>query len=256
MSGHSHWATIKRKKGAADAKKGAIFTRLAREIAMAARLGGGDPGTNFRLELAIEKARAGNMPKDNIERAIRRGAGLDKDAEVIEEISYEGYGPHGVAMLVECLTDNRNRTISEVRRCFTRAGGSLGEPNSVAWQFTARGYIAINRQDEEGDPIAVDPDEVFMAALDAGAEDVLVSDDVIEIYTERPALVQVTQALEDQGYSANESELLMQPNVPVELDPESGVAVLNLVETLEDLDDVTKVYHNLEITEEMVAQLA
>lgn len=256
MSGHSKWSTIKRKKGANDAARGKIFTKLAREIQIAAREGGPEIESNMRLRIAVENARSENMPKDNIERAIRRGAGLDKDAEVIEEISYEGYGPHGVAMLVECLTDNRNRTISEVRRCFTRAGGSLGEPNSVAWQFTARGYIAINRQDEEGDPIAVDPDEVFMAALDAGAEDVLVSDDVIEIYTERPALVQVTQALEDQGYSANESELLMQPNVPVELDPESGVAVLNLVETLEDLDDVTKVYHNLEITEEMVAQLA
>jgi YebC/PmpR family DNA-binding regulatory protein len=256
MSGHSKWSTIKRKKGANDAARGKIFTKLAREIQISAREGGPELESNMRLRIAVENARSENMPKDNIERAIRRGAGLDKDAEVIEEISYEGYGPHGVAMLVECLTDNRNRTISEVRRCFTRAGGSLGEPNSVAWQFTARGYIAINRQDEDGDPIAVDADEIFMAALDAGAEDVLVSDDVIEIYTERSALAQVTQALQSQGFSANESELLMQPNVPVELDPESGLAVLNLVEALEDLDDVTKVYHNLEITEEMVAQLA
>jgi YebC/PmpR family DNA-binding regulatory protein len=256
MSGHSKWSTIKRKKGANDAARGKIFTKLAREIQISAREGGPEIESNMRLRIAVENARSENMPKDNIERAIRRGAGLDKDAEVIEEISYEGYGPHGVAMLVECLTDNRNRTISEVRRCFTRAGGSLGEPNSVAWQFTARGYIAINRQDEEGDPIAGDADEIFMAALDAGAEDVIVSDDVIEIYTERSALAQVTQTLQEQGYTANESELLMQPNVPVELDPESGLAVLNLVEALEDLDDVTKVYHNLEITEEMVAQLA
>jgi YebC/PmpR family DNA-binding regulatory protein len=256
MSGHSKWSTIKRKKGANDAARGKIFTKLAREIQISAREGGPELESNMRLRIAVENARSENMPKDNIERAIRRGAGLDKDAEVIEEISYEGYGPHGVAMLVECLTDNRNRTISEVRRCFTRAGGSLGEPNSVAWQFTARGYIAINRQDEDGNPIAIDPDEIFMAALDAGAEDVLISDEVIEIFTERSVLAQVTQALQGQGFNVNESELLMQPNVPVELDAELGLAVLNLVEALEDLDDVTKVYHNLEITEEMVAQLA
>jgi YebC/PmpR family DNA-binding regulatory protein len=256
MSGHSKWSTIKRKKGANDAARGKVFTKLAREIQIAAREGGPELESNVRLRIAIENARAENMPKDNIERAVRRGAGLDKDAEVIEEISYEGYGPNGVAMLVECLTDNRNRTISEVRRCFTRAGGSLGEPNSVAWQFTARGYISFNRQDQDGNPLDLDPDEIFMAALDAGAEDVIVSEDVIEIYTERSALAQVTQALQTQGFTANESELFMQPNVPVELDAESGLAVLDLVESLEDLDDVTKVYHNLEISDEMVAQLA
>lgn len=256
MSGHSKWSTIKRKKGANDAARGKVFTKLAREIQISAREGGPELESNVRLRIAVENARAENMPKDNIERAIRRGAGLDKDAEVIEEITYEGYGPNGVAVLVECLTDNRNRTISEVRRCFTRAGGSLGEPNSVAWQFTARGYIAFNRQDEDGDPIDIDPDAIFMAALDAGAEDVVVSEDVVEIYTERTALAQVTQDLQNVGFTANESELLMQPNVPIDLDAESGLAVLNLVESLEELDDVTKVYHNLEITEEMVAQLA
>ena len=135
MSGHSKWSTIKRKKGANDAARGKIFTRLAREIQIAAR-SGADPTSNFALRLAVERARAENMPKDNIDRAIRRGAGLEKDAAEIEEVTYEGYGPHGIAIIVECLTDNRNRTISEVRRCFTRANGSLGEPNSVAWQFT------------------------------------------------------------------------------------------------------------------------
>lgn len=256
MSGHSKWSTIKRKKGANDAARGKIFTKLAREIQMAAREGGADVDANVRLRLAVDNARAENMPKDNIERAIRRGAGLDKDAEDIEEIIYEGYGPNGVAMLVECLSDNRNRTISEVRRCFNRAGGSLGEPNSVAWQFTARGYLAFNRQDENGRPLDIDPDELFMAALDAGAEDVVVSDDVIEVYTERTALAQVSGTLQDAGYTPNESEIFMQPNVPIELDAEAGLAVLNLVESLEDLDDVTKVYHNLEITDEMVSQLA
>jgi YebC/PmpR family DNA-binding regulatory protein len=256
MSGHSKWSTIKRKKGANDAARGKIFTKLAREIQIAAREGSPDIESNMRLRLAVDNARAENMPKDNIERAIRRGAGLDKDAEEIEEIWYEGYGPNGVALLIECLSDNRNRTISEVRRCFSRAGGSLGEPNSVAWQFTARGYIAFNRQDEDGNPIEVDPDEIFMAALEAGAEDVVVSDEVIEIYTERTALAQVAQNLRDQGYNPDESQLYMQPNVQIELDAEAGLAVLNLVESLEDLDDVTKVHHNLEITDEMVAQLA
>lgn len=256
MSGHSKWSTIKRKKGANDAARGKVFTKLAREIQIAAREGGPETESNVRLRLAVDNARAENMPKDNIERAIRRGAGLDKDAEEIEEIWYEGYGPNGVAILVECLSDNRNRTISEVRRCFSRAGGSLGEPNSVAWQFTARGYIAFNRHDEDGNAIAIDPDEIFMAALEAGAEDVVVSDEIIEIYTERTALAQVAQSLQEQGYRPNESQLYMQPNVPIELDAEAGLTVLNLVESLEDLDDVTKVYHNLEITDEMVAQLA
>lgn len=256
MSGHSKWSTIKRKKGANDAARGKVFTKLAREIQLAAREGGPDPESNVRLRLVVDKARAENMPKDNIERSIRRGAGLDKDAEVIEQIVYEGYGPHGVAILVDCLSDNRNRTISEVRRCFTRANGSLGEPNSVAWQFTARGYVAFNRQDEEGEDTGIDPDALFMAALDAGAEDVVISDDVVEVYTERTALAQVTQTLESAGFHPNESELYMQPNVPIELDAEAGLTVLMLVEALEDLDDVTKVYHNLEISEEMFAQLA
>lgn len=256
MSGHSKWSTIKRKKGANDAARGKVFTKLARELQMAAREGGADPEMNIRLRLAVDKAKAENMPKDNIERAIRRGAGLDKDADVIEEILYEGYGPYGVAMLVECLSDNRNRTISEVRRCFTRAGGSLGEPNSVAWQFTSRGYIVFHRQDEDGEALDVDPDTIFMAALEAGAEDVVVSEESVEVYTERTDLAQVTQSLVAQGLSPNESEITMLPNVPLSLNSEEGVDILNLVEALEELDDVTRVYHNLEITDEMFAQLA
>jgi YebC/PmpR family DNA-binding regulatory protein len=141
MSGHSHWATIRRKKGAADAKKGAIFTRLAREIVMAARDGGGDPGINVRLALAIEKARAGNMPKENIERAIRRGSGEDKEAAAIEEITFEGYGPHGAAVMIDCVTDNRNRTIAELRHSFTRSGGNMAEVGAVGWQFDRKSYF-------------------------------------------------------------------------------------------------------------------
>ncbi|GIK75963.1 MAG: putative transcriptional regulatory protein [Chloroflexota bacterium] len=255
MSGHSKWSTIKRKKGAADAARGKLFTRLAREIQVAAR-NGADPTSNFTLRLAIERARAENMPKENIERAIRRGAGLEKDGVEIETIVYEGYGPHGIAMLVECLTDNRNRTISEVRRVFTKANGALGEPGSVAWQFTEKGYIVFNRTDDDGDAIDLDPDELFMAAIESGADDVEISDDAVEIYTERTSFAQVSQALEDLGYHASQAELLMKPNTTIELGAEEAASVLNLIEALEELDDVNKVYHNMELTEEMVAQYA
>ena len=256
MSGHSKWATIKRRKGANDVARGKVFTRIAREIQVAAREGGADINANMRLRLAVEKARSENMPKDNIERAIRRGAGLEKDAAEIEEISYEGYGPNGVALLVECLSDNRNRTISEVRRCFSRAGGSLGEPGSVAWQFTSKGYIAVNRQDEDGSDRGIDTEEVFMAALEAGAEDVVVTPETVEIYTERTALNQVTQRLEEAGFPADESELVMEANSPLGMDAEAGMAVLTLIENLEELDDVNKVYHNLELTDELMSQMA
>ncbi len=255
MSGHSKWSTIKRKKGAADAARGKIFTRLAREIQIAAR-NGADPNSNFTLRLAIERARADNMPKDNIERAIRRGAGLEKDGVEIETIVYEGYGPHGIAMLVECLTDNRNRTISEVRRAFTKANGALGEPGSVAWQFTEKGYFAFDRTDDEGEPLDVDPDAIFMAALEAGAEDVEVGDDVVEVYTERTSFALVSQALDEQGLTPNQAELVMKPNTTLELEAEEAGSVLNLIDALEELDDVNKVWHNLELTEDVVAQFA
>ncbi|BAL99294.1 MULTISPECIES: YebC/PmpR family DNA-binding transcriptional regulator [Caldilinea] len=256
MSGHSKWSTIKRKKGAVDAARGKLFTRLAREIQVAAR-NGADPAANFTLRLAIERARAENMPKENIERAIRRGAGLDKDyTDNIETVIYEGYGPHGVAILVECLTDNRNRTISEVRRTFTKGNGSLGEPGSVAWQFTEKGYLLFSRVNEDGQPISLDPDELFMAAIESGAEDVEISEDAVEVYTERTNFAQVSQALEERGYRASQAELIMKPNNTIELSPEEAASVLNLVEALEELDDVNKVYHNLALTEEMVAQFA
>jgi YebC/PmpR family DNA-binding regulatory protein len=255
MSGHSKWSTIKRKKGAADAARGKVFTRLAREIQIAAR-GGTDINSNFQLRLAVDRARAENMPKENIERAIRRGAGLEKDAAVIETIVYEGYAPHGIAVLVDCLTDNRNRTISDLRRVFTRAGGGLGEPGSVAWQFTEKGYLVANRVDEEGDATDLDPDAVFMAALDAGADDVEISDEAVEVYTDRANFAQVSQALEAAGIKPDQAELIMQPNTTLELGTEEAQAVLQMIEALEELDDVNKVYHNLELTEEMVAQFA
>jgi YebC/PmpR family DNA-binding regulatory protein len=255
MSGHSKWSTIKRKKGANDAARGKVFTRLAREIQIAAR-SGADPTSNFTLRLAVDRARAENMPKDNIDRAIRRGAGLEKDAAEIEEVTYEGYGPHGIAIIVQCLTDNRNRTIAEVRRCFSRANGSLGEPNSVAWQFTENGYLVFNLTDEAGESKGIDTDELFMAALEAGAIDVQVSDDAVEVYTERNEFAQVAQALSDAGYTPDESSLMLKPNTTLALEGEQANAVLNLIDALEELDDVASVYHNLELTDEMVAQFA
>lgn len=255
MSGHSKWSTIKRKKGAADAARGKIFTRLAREIQVAAR-DGADVESNFTLRLAVDRARTENMPKDNIERAIRRGAGLDKEGDVLEELTYEGYAPNGIAVLMSCLTDNRNRTISDVRRVLTRAGGNLGEPNSVAWQFTSRGLIVFNLQDDNGLALNLDPDEIFMAALDAGAEDVQVDEEVIEVYTAHVDLAAVAQRLQGEGYIPNEVELIMHPNLNVALGPDEAMTVLNVIENLEDLDDVTKVYHNLEMSDELVAQMA
>ena len=256
MSGHSKWSTIKRKKGANDAARGKVFTKLAREIQIAAR-GGADPETNFALRLAVEKARGENMPKDNIDRAIRRGAGLDKDgAAEIEEITYEGYGPNGIAMLVECLTDNRNRTISDVRRCFSRANGSLGEPGSVAWQFSSKGYIVFNLVDDDGVSKELDSEELFMAGLEAGAEDVVISEDAVEIYTERTELASVSQALQDAGYTPDSWELIMKPNTTMELAGDEAGTVLGLVDNLDELDDVSNVYHNLEMSDELVAALA
>jgi len=255
MSGHSKWSTIKRKKGANDAARGKIFTKLAREIQVAAR-NGADVNANFALRLAVEKARAENMPKDNIERSIRRGAGLEKDAAQFESVMYEAYGPHGVAMLVDCLTDNRNRTIGELRRIFTRGGGNLGEPNSVAWQFASKGYLVFNLLDDSGASTGVNSDELFMIALEAGADDVLVSDDVVEVYTDRERFAEVSKALADAGYSAATSELTMKPNQTVTLGSDAATSILNLVEQLDELDDVNNVYHNLELTDDVVAAFA
>ncbi|MGQ9489541.1 MAG: YebC/PmpR family DNA-binding transcriptional regulator [Anaerolineae bacterium] len=248
MSGHSKWATIKRKKGAMDAKRGQLFTKLAREIQFAARQGA-DPNFNFRLRLAVEKAKAENMPKENIERAIRRGAGLDNDAAQFEEVIYEGYGPSGVALYMQVVTDNRNRTVSEIRRILTRGGGSLGESGSVAWLFDNKGYIVISLEGR-------DPDKVFELALDAGAEDVQFSDGTAEIYTAPEDLQTIRQAFEDARYKIESAELSMVPKTTVSLDPAETLRVMNLIETLEDHEDVVKVYSNLDITEEALAQLA
>ena len=245
MSGHSKWSTIKRKKAATDARRGQLFTKMGRELAIVAREGGSDADTNFRLRLVIEKAKAANMPKDNIERAIRRGAGLEK-GEALEEITYEGYGPNGVAMLVQVLTDNRNRSVADVRRIFNRHGGSLGEVGCVAWQFDTKGYITI----EAG---KVDPDAIFEIAVEAGAEDVDIGDDLIEIFTESADLHVVRDALSVQSVPVNSAELSKIPKITTSLDEKGTLSNMNLIDALEELDDVQQVYSNLDISDEVMA---
>jgi YebC/PmpR family DNA-binding regulatory protein len=248
MSGHSHWATIKRKKGANDAKRGQAFTRLGRELAIAAREGGADPDGNFRLRLVVDKARGAGMPKDNIDRAIRRGAGLDKDAAVFEESMFEGYGPHGIAMLVKVVTDNRNRTISDLRHLFARSGGNLAENGAVAWSFEAKGYISAPRD-------GMDSDKAFELAIEAGAEDVEVGDDSIEFYTQPGDLHTVSSALQKAGIKPDEIELVMKPKTPMTLEAKDAVTVMNVIEGLEELDDVQTVFSNLDITDDIVKEM-
>lgn len=248
MSGHSKWATIKRKKGAADAKRGALFTRLGREIAVAAREGGPDPESNFRLRLVVEKAKAANMPKDNIERAIRRGAGLDKDAVAFEEIMYEGYGTHGIAMLVKVLTDNRNRAVADVRRVFSRHGGNLAEAGAVAWGFEQRGYIVFPRNGKSDD-------EIFELTVNAGADDVEMGPEEIEVYTVPEELHAVSRALQETGIQPTTVELIMRPKNVVTLPPKDTSSVLGLIDALEELDDVQQVYSNLDVSDEALGAL-
>jgi YebC/PmpR family DNA-binding regulatory protein len=248
MSGHSHWATIKRKKGAADAKKGQIFTRLAREIVLAARDGGSDPDTNVRLQLAMDRARAQNMPKDNIERAIRRGAGEDKDSAAIEEIMYEGYAPHGVALMFECVTENRNRTVADLRHLLSRYGGSMAAAGSVAWQFTRKSYFEIATKGHNFDTI-------FELAVEGGADDVTADSDTIEIIGPVDAFKEIGDRLKAAGIHAEEAGLKMVPNNEVELSTEDTLQVLKVIEAVEELDDVQDVYSNMNLSDEVIAQL-
>jgi YebC/PmpR family DNA-binding regulatory protein len=248
MSGHSKWSTIKRQKGANDAKRGALFTKVAREIAVAARVGGGDPDANYRLRLAMDKARSINMPADNIKRAIERATG-GGEGEQYEEIVYEGYGSGGVAVLVEATTDNRNRTAAEVRSIFSKAGGQLAGTGAVAWQFEPRGLITVARD-------GVDADEVALTAIDAGAVDVDTETDPIEIYTEPHDLESVRTALDGAGVPIDEAESAMLAKQTVTLDAEHVRKTMRLVELLEDLDDVQRVTTNVDIPEELMAEVA
>jgi len=247
MSGHSKWSTIKRKKGAEDAKRGKIFTRLARDIMIAARESGGDENSNPKLKIAITKAKANNMPKDNIERAIQRGTGGGDGAEM-DEITYEGYGPEGVAFLVDVLTDNKNRALAEVKRVFNRAGGSLASAGSVGWQFEKKGYIALKGEN-------LDFDTVFMTAAEAGADDVENNEGVIEVYTPREMFAAVEHALTEAGYEVEESELRWQAKNESEIALEKALQNMRLLDSLEELDDVQSVASNLLISDEVIAAL-
>jgi YebC/PmpR family DNA-binding regulatory protein len=243
MSGHSKWSTIKRKKGAADAKRGAVFTRLAREIAVAAREGGGDQDTNFRLRLAVDKARAENMPKDNIERAIKRGSGEDKDGVTYEEIMYEGYGPKGVAMLIETVTDNRNRSVSEIRHALSRSGGSMAEVGSVAWQFSRVAYFAFPSS-------ALEYDKAFELAIEAGADDVTEDDGEIEITGPIESFKAIADHLHAANVTPEEAGLRMVPKQEMELDVNETLQVMKVIDSLEEMDDVQSVYSNLKVSED------
>jgi YebC/PmpR family DNA-binding regulatory protein len=247
MSGHSKWSTIKRQKGANDARRGALFTKLAREIITAAREGGGDPEANYRLRMAVDKARSNSMPAENIKRAIERATGAGADAEQYEEVSYEGIGPASVAVIVAAMTDNRNRTASEVRSIFTRHGGTL---STVAWQFEQRGVISLPLNGR-------DPDEVTVAAIDAGAADVSAPDAGSIVVTTAPAdLESVRRSLADAGYETETVELSMEPTTTVEINDEKvAKSVLQFVERLEDLEDVQEVYANFDIPAALMEQL-
>lgn len=247
MSGHSKWSTIKHKKAAMDAKRGRLFTQLAREITVAAREGGGNPEANFRLRLAIDRARAANMPKENIERAIKRGTGEIKGEGELSEAFYEAYAPNGVALMIHVLTDNPNRCIAELRHVLSRQGGRMAEAGSVAWQFERKGYIAIS-------PDGIDPERIFEVAVEAGADDVVISDELIEVFSPLEAFQEVRQALEKLGVRFEQAQISLVPKATVQLSEEDTLKVMNLINALEDLDDVQQVYSNLDISDEVMAR--
>jgi YebC/PmpR family DNA-binding regulatory protein len=248
MAGHSKWASIKHKKKAVDAKRGALFTKLTRAITVAARDGGGDPDGNPALALAIQKARDASMPKDNIERAIAKGTGADSDAAAFESVLYEGYGPGGVAILVDALTDNRNRTGSEVRHLFTKHGGNLGEPGSVAWTFEKKGEIVVDGSRYSEDDL--------LAAIDAGAEDVALDGDVWEIVTGPTEVQAVRDALAAEGVEIESAELVQRPTTRTPVDEERVRTLMNLIESLEEHDDVQAVHANFDVDADVLERVA
>jgi YebC/PmpR family DNA-binding regulatory protein len=248
MSGHSKWSTIKRKKGAADAKRGKIFTKLIREIATAARIAGGDPGSNPRLRMAVDKARAANMPKDNIERAIKKGLGAT-EGDTYDEVVYEGYGPGGTAIYVETLTDNKNRTVSELRHILTKYGGNLGSSGCVAYLFEKKGVVNFDRE-------GIDLDTLLEAALEAGAEDVDESADSVDVLSQPGDFEAVRDALAERGFRPASAEISMRPSSVVELRGKEAETMLQVADALEDLEDVQNVYANFDISEEEMARIA
>ena len=248
MAGHSKWANIQHRKGAQDKKRGKLFTKLIREITVAARMGGDDLNANPRLRIAIDKALAANMPKDTVERARKRGAG-DLDGENYEEVRYEGYGPGGVAVMVDCMTDNRNRTVAEVRHAFSKAGGNLGTDGSVAFMFTHTGVLRF--------PAGLDEERLMEVALDAGAEDVLTDPDgSIEVLTRPDAFESVAAVMREAGFAPESAEATMRPNNLTPVDAETAESMIRLIDALEDLDDVQSVYANADFPDEVLEGMA
>ena len=248
MAGHSKWAGIKHKKAIVDARRGKLFTKLARAITVAAKDGGGDPDTNPALGLAVQKAKDASMPKDNIERAIAKGTGEGGDADALEAVMYEGYGPGGVALLVEATTDNRNRTGSEVRHLFSKHGGSLGEPGSVAYLFDKKGLVVVDAQRYTEDDLLV--------AVEAGAEDIAIDDDVFEVITEPSEFQAVRAALEDAGIELQSAEVTQQPTTRVPLDEDQATKLIRLIDALEDNDDVGDVHANFDVDADVLERVA
>ena len=247
MAGHSKWSNIKHRKAAQDAKRGKIFTKLIREITVSAREGGGDPETNPRLRAAIDKALSNNMKRDTIDTAVKRGSG-DLEGDNLDELTYEGYGPNGVAVLLECMTDNRNRTVSDVRHAFTKFGGNLGTDGSVAYLFNKKGVISY--------PAEVTEEQLMEPALEAGAEDLITYEgNGIDVMTSPENFGSVKDALDEKGLEASNAEVTQVPDTRVDLDEESARTFLKLLDALEDLDDVQNVYHNADISDEIIARL-
>ena len=250
MSGHSKWSSIKHKKGAADAKRGKLFSKLSRAIIVAAKNGGGDPLNNLSLQNAIEKAKSYSMPKDNIDRAIAKGSGADADADAFETIVYEGYGPEGVAVIVEALTDNRNRTAADVRHMFQKHGGNLGATGAVAWQFERRGVVVVPTD-------GVDEEELLLVAADGGAEDVEQDGSVFQVTSAPESLASVRTAIEGAGFAVDSAELMMVPKTTVAVEDEAKARrVMRLIDALEDNDDVQDVYANFDIPERVLEAVA
>lgn len=247
MSGHSKWSTIKHQKGAADAKRGVLFTKLSREIALAVRDGGGaDPVMNFKLRLALDRAKSNNMPQDSITRAVKRGSGEGSDGETLEQVTYEGYGPGGGAILLQAVTTNRNRTAAEVRSAFNRGGGNLGESGCVAWNFELRGVVAVDIDDEER------AEELGLLAIDAGAEDIEIDDGVLEIYTPVESLQNVQKSVESEGVEVRSAELSMVPKTTIALADREAEQTLRLLDVLEELDDIQKAFTNADFPPEVL----
>jgi YebC/PmpR family DNA-binding regulatory protein len=250
LSGHSKWSSIKHKKGAADAKRGKLFSKLSRAIIVAAKEGGGDPANNLALQNAIEKAKSYSMPKDNIDRAIAKGSGADADADAFETIVYEGYGPEGVAVIVEALTDNRNRTAADVRHVFSKHGGNLGATGAVAWQFDRRGVVVVPAE-------GVDEEELLLVAADGGAEDVEPDGDVFQVTSAPEQLSAVREAIEAAGITVDSAELSLIPKTTVAVEDETKARqVMRLIDALEDNDDVQDVYANFDIPERVLEAVA